>query len=948
MGQKRPKNTSIEKIIVRGARAHNLKNVSVEIPKQSLTVVTGLSGSGKSSLAFDTIYAEGQRRYAESLSSYARQFMGMQDKPDVDEIKGLSPTIAIDQKTASLNPRSTVGTVTEMYDHLRLLFARAGRQHCPSCGGASHEFTRGQMTEEVRKVSREHGEVYVLAPVYKDEALGDRVIIDALQKAECDMARIDGMFVRTSEISQLHIAADIPHTIEFVCGRIDDVRKNDVNGAVQKALEWGNNTIIVVISDTGDELTYSTERKCATCGKSLPPLEPGFFSFNSPHGACPRCAGLGITLDVDPDLVIPNDRLTLAEGAIQPWTRITGNQSYYQKLLSVVAAAHHFSVDTPVGSLKKQALDILMYGTGQQVYLVEEKSVVFEGIVANLTVRHAETTSDYIRKEIETYMRERICPACNGKRLRAEALAVTVVGKTIADFTSFSLEEARTVFSDLINTKKSSLSEREQQLCVPLIREVLKRVDDLHRVGLEYLTIDRSMNTLSGGEAQRVRLSTQLSSQLTGVIYILDEPSIGLHPTDTQKLIDTLKALRDIGNTVIVVEHDETMIRQADYVIDVGPGAGRYGGEIIAAGTLKDVLKCKDSLTAQYLTGKRAIDPPKKPHRGNGKNLVIKGATAFNLRNIDVTVPLGKFVCVTGVSGSGKSTLIIDILGRALAKHFYRAKEEPGAHKIITGFDHIDKVITIDQTPIGRTPRSNPATYTSVFTAIRDLFTEQPEAKVRGYDAGKFSFNVKGGGRCEACSGEGYVRIPMQFLADVYVECDECHGKRYNAEALEIHYRGKTIADVLAMTVDEARQFFQDISTINDKLHILFDVGLGYLQLGQPATTLSGGEAQRVKLATELSRRATGKTLYILDEPTTGLHFEDTKRLLHVLQQLVEKGNSLIVIEHNTDVIKCADWVIDLGPGGGTHGGALVAAGTPKDVAKVKESLTGAQLKVVL
>ncbi|MCX6781324.1 MAG: excinuclease ABC subunit UvrA, partial [Candidatus Magasanikbacteria bacterium] len=946
------------------------------IPKNSLTVITGLSGSGKSSLAFDTIYAEGQRRYAESLSSYARQFMGMQDKPDVDEIKGLSPTIAIDQKTAALNPRSTVGTVAEIYDHLRLLFARIGRQHCPVCGGESREFSRGQIVEEVRKIAREKGELYILAPVYKDEAINDYALMSAMEKADVDMARVDGMFIRKSEVQYLNLSAEVPHTIELVVGRVEDIKKADVSGFVTKGLEWGNGFVIVTAMDTGEDTIFSTERLCANCGTRLPSLEPGFFSFNSPHGACPRCTGLGITLDVDPDLVMPNDRLTLAEGAIQPWTRITGNQQYYQKLLTAVAEKHGFSVDTPVSQLKKQALDILLYGTGQQTYVVEEKDVVFEGVVANLTQRHAETTSDYIRKEIEGYMRERICPICDGRRLRKEALAVTILGSTISDYTGYAVEEALDVFRALQSDKEikkeagaktetaakkktaakvgagapvyptgAQFTERERMISTPILKEIVKRLEDLHKVGLDYMTIDRSMNTLSGGEAQRVRLSTQLSSALTGVIYILDEPSIGLHPQDTQKLIDTLKSLRDIGNTVIVVEHDEMMMAQADYVIDVGPGAGRYGGEIMAAGTLKEVLKCKESLTAQYLSGKRKIEPPKKLHKGNGKALVVKGATAFNLRNVDVSFPLGKFVCVTGVSGSGKSTLVIDILGKALAKHFYRAKDEPGAHKSITGLEHIDKVITIDQSPIGRTPRSNPATYTSVFTSIRDLYTEQPEAKMRGYDAGKFSFNVKGGGRCEACSGEGYVRIPMQFLADVYVECDECHGKRYNAEALEIHYRGKHIADVLAMTVDEARQFFHDIPSIGDKLQILYDVGLGYLQLGQPATTLSGGEAQRVKLATELSRRATGKTLYILDEPTTGLHFEDIKRLLDVLQLLVDKGNSLLVIEHNLDVVKCSDWVIDMGPGGGKHGGVVVAAGTPKDILKAKDSLTAQNLK---
>lgn len=937
-----------EELIIKGARVHNLKNVSVKIPKNSLTVITGLSGSGKSSLAFDTIYAEGQRRYAESLSSYARQFMGVADKPDVDEIKGLSPTIAIDQRSITVNPRSTVGTVTEVYDHLRLLFARAGEQYCADCGSPALKFTAGQIVEEVRRRARGKKEMYILAQVYKNEAASEKSIEELLEKTDSIMARVDGMLVKKSEISYLHLPPHSTHDVDVVFGRIDDVRRADIGGMVTKALDWGNGAIIILDVAGGAEETLSTLRVCANCGRPLVEPEPRFFSFNSPYGACSRCTGLGITLDVDPDLVIPNNRLSLAQGAIQPWTRITGNQNYYLKLLAAVAGAHDFSMDEPIANFKKPALDIILYGTGNKVYRVEGKEVAFEGVVANLTQRHAETTSDYIRKEIEVYMREKICPVCDGRRLKAEALAVTLGGKNIAEFTALTVEEAIAVFKNLWNGAKKISTDRAEQIATPILKEMLRRLEDVTRVGLEYLTLDRSMNTLSGGEAQRVRLSTQLSTALSGVIYVLDEPSIGLHPADTNKLIITLKALRDLGNTVIVVEHDETMMREADYIIDVGPGAGRYGGEIIAAGKLKDILANKDSLTAQYLAHKKIIAMPSKIRKGNGKKLVIKGATAFNLRNINVAIPLGKMVCVSGVSGSGKSTLIIDILGKALAKHFYRAKDEPGAHQKMEGLENIDKVITIDQSPIGRTPRSNPATYTSVFTAIRDLFTEQPEAKTRGYDAGKFSFNVKGGGRCEACAGEGYVCIPMQFLNDVYVECEECRGKRYNREALEINYRGKNIADVLNMTVEEARQFFHDIPNIADKLQILFDVGLGYLHLGQPATTLSGGEAQRVKLATELSRRATGKTLYILDEPTTGLHFEDIKRLLHVLQQLVDKGNSVLVIEHNLDVLKCADWVIDLGPGGGKHGGAVVAEGAPRDIIKIKASLTAQFLKKVL
>lgn len=939
------------KIIIKNAKVHNLKGVSLEIPKNKLTVITGLSGSGKSSLAFDTIYAEGQRRYAESLSSYARQFMDVQDKPDVDEIRGLSPTIAIDQKSVSQNPRSTVGTVTEIYDHLRLLYSRIGIQYCPECNLSVRSFSIGEISEAVRSLGRGSADLLVLSPVVVDKKIKARDLLTHLEQTGFEQVRLNGVVMRMLELSKYKFDSEKTYTVELVVGRLTDVKKQDVVTLVDKAVDLSNGEIVIVNEDSGEEHYYSTEPVCRKCNRKFNSIEPRSFSFNSPYGACSRCTGLGITLDVDPELVIPNPRLTLAEGAIQPWTRIVGNQNFYQKLLSEVARVQGFSVDMPAKDLSKEVMDILFFGTDGTVYNVGSKKVQFEGIVPNLIQRHAETDSDYIRKEIEQYMREKTCPVCKGRRLKSESLFVRVGEMSVADIVEMSVEEAAGFFKELQNVKgkvQAQLSKNDLAVALPVAKEVSKRLEDLLRVGLYYFTLDRSVSTLSGGEAQRVRLSTQLSTGLTGVIYILDEPSIGLHSRDNEKLITTLKTLRNQGNTVIVVEHDAAMMEAADFVVDVGPGAGEYGGEIMATGTAAQIKKSVKSLTGRYLTGKEKIEMPKKLHKGNGKFIEILGAKAFNLKNIDVKIPLGQLLCVTGVSGSGKSTLIEGILGKALSKHFYRAKAEPAEHKKIKGLSNIDKVIVIDQTPIGRTPRSNPATYTGVFSAIRDLFTAVPEAKMRGYDAGKFSFNVKGGGRCEACSGEGYVRIPMQFLSDVFVECPECKGKRYNKEALDIHYRGKDIADVLDMTVEEGYRFFRDTSTIADKLQILRDVGLGYVHLGQPATTLSGGEAQRVKLATELSRRATGKTLYILDEPTTGLHFEDIKKLLHVLNQLVEKGNSVLIIEHNLDVIKCADWIIDLGPEGGKKGGEVVAQGTPKDIVKSKRSLTGQYLKKVL
>ncbi len=936
---------SADVISIKGSRVHNLKDVSIDIPKNSLVVVTGLSGSGKSSIAFDTVYAEGQRRYAESLSAYARQFLEMQDKPDVDEIHGLSPTIAIDQKSNTKNPRSTVGTTTEIYDHLRLLFARVGLPHCTLCGSDIRQLKVGQIIEGIRGILRRGDRIRVLAPLFRNEYVKNEAVHNMIGQIPSDMYRVDGSYVRRNDLQSMPIDETYPHTLEVFMGELSKGKDAGLVDIVEKGLDWGNGMIVVHIVDSDTNTIFSTDLLCGSCGTRSTALEPRSFSFNSPHGACPRCTGLGITMEVDADLVIPNKKLTLAEGAVEPWVRITGNQTWHLKLLAEVAKAHKFSVDTPVKDLSRKAYDIVLYGTGDQEYEVGKKTAMYEGVIPSLEKRHQETNSDYIRKEIENYMHESVCPSCQGKRLKPEALAVTVDDLGVADVVQLSVDEAVDWFSGLIEKKGGVLEGDNEKIARPVVKEIVERLSKISSVGLDYLTLDRSMTTLSGGEAQRIRLASQLSTGLTGVIYVLDEPSVGMHPQDIGKLIETLTLLRNLGNTVIVVEHDAEIMAAADFVIDVGPGAGVYGGEIIASGTLDELKKDKNSTTGQYLSGKQSIEVPKKLHKGSGKHLEVVGATQHNLDNVDLKIPLGKFVAVSGVSGSGKSTLVLDILGTFLSKHFYRAKKDPGEHKAVKGLKHIDKVISIDQSPIGRTPRSNPATYTGLFTIIRDLFTEVPEAKARGYDAGKFSFNVRGGGRCEACAGEGYVRIPMQFLTDVFVECDECHGKRYNREALEIHYRDKDISDVLKMTVEEAKLFFSDVQNVSDKLKILSDVGLGYVQLGQPATTLSGGEAQRVKLATELSRRSTGKTLYILDEPTTGLHFDDIKKLLGVLMMLVEKGNTVLVIEHNTDVIKSADWVIDMGPGGGKYGGKIVAEGTPKELKKAKASVTGKFLK---
>ncbi|HLD31739.1 MAG TPA: excinuclease ABC subunit UvrA [Patescibacteria group bacterium] len=938
-------------LVIKNARVHNLKNVSLSLPKNKLIVITGLSGSGKSSLAFDTIYAEGQRRYAESLSAYARRFMELQDKPDVDEITGLSPTIAIDQKSVSQNPRSTVGTVTEIYDHLRLLFSRIGIQYCDACNLPVKSYTAGEIMERVREMGRKGHDLQILCPIVTGKKVRARDLLNRLEQSGYELVRLNGLVMKLLEVSKYKFNLEQEYTVELLIGRLTDVKKQNVGEMVARALDLSNGEMVVADEQTGDEYSFSTSATCQKCNRKFSPIEMRSFSFNSPYGACPRCTGLGINLEVDPELVIPNPRLTLAEGAIQPWTRIVGNQTYYYTLLTEVAKAHRFSLQVPVKDLPEKTMQILLFGTDGQMYEVKGKKVRFEGIIPNLTQRHAETDSEYIRKEIEQYMHERVCSVCHGRRLKTESLHIRIGDYSIADLAEMTVEEAAGFFVSLASSRsktKMELSKREKTVAGPIIKEISKRLTDLQKVGLYYLTLDRSVNTLSGGEAQRVRLSTQLSTGLSGVIYILDEPSIGLHSRDNDQLIATLKALRDQGNTVIVVEHDQAMIEQADYVVDIGPGAGEYGGEIVAEGAPLAIRRNTKSLTGRFLIGKEKIALPKKTHVGNKQEITIKGAKAFNLRNIDVSIPLGKLVCVTGVSGSGKSTLISEILGKALNRHFYQAKAEPADHDSIGGLNNVDKVIVIDQTPIGRTPRSNPATYTGIFSQIRDLFTAVPEAKMRGYDAGKFSFNVKGGGRCEACAGEGYVRIPMQFLSDVFVECDECGGQRYNREALEVHYRNKNIAEILEMTVGEAYRFFADTPALAEKLRVLNDVGLSYVHLGQPATTLSGGEAQRVKLATELSRRATGRTLYILDEPTTGLHFEDIRRLLIVLNQLVEKGNTVLIIEHNLEVIKCADWVIDLGPEGGTRGGEIVGTGTPAEIAKVKKSYTGQYLKKIL
>ncbi|MCC7543781.1 excinuclease ABC subunit UvrA [bacterium] len=934
-----------DKLIIRGAREHNLKNIDLEIPRNKLVVITGLSGSGKSSLAFDTIYAEGQRRYVESLSAYARQFLGLMEKPDVDQIEGLSPAISIDQKSTSRNPRSTVATVTEIYDYLRLLFARIGIPHDPETGEVLTRQTSAQIVEAIEQYPA-GTRVVIYAPVVKDKKGEHRHVIAELVKAGYLKARVDGADIELDEVGGLE--KQKKHTIEVVVDRlaVEKEEHQRLAEAVEQALKLGEGVIIVQDFATKQERVYSEHYTTTNSGFSLAEIEPRLFSFNAPHGACPNCTGLGALLVVDPDLVMPNRRLSVSEGAIRPWSRTTSRMTWYGKLLGAVAEAHKFSLDVPVQELSEAALKILFYGAGDETIMVpgpagRQYRTTFEGIIPNLERRYRESDSDFVKGEIERYMTHQVCPSCHGRRLKPEVLAITIDNKSIADVTEMSVDAALAYFTEL------ALNENELKIAKQILKEVRERLTFLNDVGLNYLTLDRAANTLAGGEAQRIRLATQIGSSLMGVLYILDEPSIGLHQRDNDRLIDTLKRLKSLGNTVIVVEHDEDTILASDCVVDIGPAAGEHGGEVVAVGTPQEVMKNKDSITGQYLSGAKSIPVPTKRRKGNGKTLTIVGAKEHNLKDITVSIPLGMLTVISGVSGSGKSSLINDILARKLSQEYHRSQEPAGKHERIDGVEHLDKVIDIDQSPIGRTPRSNPATYTGAFTDIRDLFAQTQEAKIRGYSAGRFSFNVKGG-RCETCKGDGIIKIEMHFLPDVYVTCETCHGKRYNREALEITYKDKTIADVLAMTVEEAAEFFANIPTIAKRLGTLNDVGLGYIKLGQPATTLSGGEAQRIKLASELSRRATGKTMYILDEPTTGLHIEDVRRLLEVIHQLVEMGNSVLIIEHNLDIIKSADWLIDLGPEGGAGGGTIVGEGTPEQVALIETSYTGKYLQRLL
>jgi excinuclease ABC subunit A len=931
-----------DKIVVRGAREHNLKNIDVEIPRDKLVVITGLSGSGKSSLAFDTIYAEGQRRYVESLSAYARQFLGLMEKPDVDQIDGLSPAISIDQKSSSRNPRSTVGTVTEIYDYLRLLYARVGVPHCPICGREVTRQTPAQIVDQI--LSLPVGtRIMMLAPVIDDKKGEHTRVASELRKAGYTRVRVDGTIMDLDEFPSLD--KQKKHTIEAVVDRVatDPEIRQRLTESLEHGLALSDGIIKVLQADTGTEQAYSEHYACPEHPEvSLPDIAPRNFSFNSPHGACPHCTGLGTRLEVDPEAVIPNRRLTLAEGAIRPWAKTTSRMNWYAKLLEGVSRTMGIPLDVPVSDMKPADLRVILYGAGGIEITMRGPGgrsyhTSYEGVIPNMERRYHDTDSEFVRKEIEKYMTERECPVCHGKRLKPEILAVTIGDKSIVDLTMMSIGDAMHLFESL------EFGPRETQIARQILKEIGARLTFLRDVGLSYLTLDRSANTLAGGEAQRIRLATQIGSSLMGVLYILDEPSIGLHQRDNDRLITTLVRLRDLGNTVIVVEHDEDTIRMADYVIDIGPAAGEHGGEVVAAGTPEEVAATPDSLTGQYLNHVKEIKIPAKRRRGNAKSLTIKNAREHNLQGIDVHIPLGMLVTVAGVSGSGKSSLVNDILAKKLAQVYHRAGDLPGKHDDIVGLGNLDKVISVDQSPIGRTPRSNPATYTGVFADIRELFAQTPEAKIRGYKAGRFSFNVKGG-RCELCRGDGIIKIEMHFLPDVYVTCEECKGRRYNREALEIHYKGKNISDVLDMTVEEGVKFFENIPAVRRKMETLNNVGLGYIHLGQSATTFSGGEAQRIKLATELARRSTGRTLYILDEPTTGLHFEDVSRLLGVLNALVDTGNTVLVIEHNLDVIKSCDWVIDMGPEGGNGGGLIIAQGTPEQVATEPESHTGRYL----
>jgi len=942
----------LDSIIVKGAREHNLKNIDVVIPRDKLVVITGVSGSGKSSLAFDTIYAEGQRRYVESLAAYARQFLGRMEKPEVDYIEGLSPAISIDQKGPGRNPRSTMGTVTEVYDYLRLLFARVGHPHCPNCGREIASQTVQQIVDSVQNLPPK-SRIMILAPLVKDRKGEYQAVFDDLRRGGYVRVRVDGKIHELSE--EIQLDKNKKHSIEAVVDRLvigQSESQSRIADSLETALKLGGGVVLVSIID-GEELMFSEHFACVYCGISLGEIEPRTFSFNSPHGACPTCTGLGFKLEIDPDLVIPNKRLTIAEGAIHPYQ----THQWYFDVLDDLARRHGFSLSTPVKDLSEEHFQLILYGEGGKPVKLKYKNryghyreyfTTYEGVVPRLERLYRDTESEYSRAYVERYMVSRPCPDCQGRRLKPETLAVTVAGQNIMDVSSMSVARAVEWVVALGGTgKRAILTEREQLIAHQIVKEIQARLGFLNDVGLGYLTIERPSATLSGGEAQRIRLATQIGSGLMGVLYICDEPTVGLHRADDSRLIETLKRLRDLGNTILIVEHDEAMMRAADHIIDMGPGAGEHGGEIVATGTITDIINSRKSVTGQYLGGFKQIPMPRQRRPGSGEEIVIKGARQNNLKNIDVSIPLAKFVCVTGVSGSGKSTLINEVMYRRLAQLFYRSRERPGDCDDILGVEHVDKVVDIDQSPIGRTPRSNPATYTGTFTPIRELFAAVPEARMRGYAPGRFSFNVKGG-RCEACGGEGFIQIEMQFLPDVTVPCEICRGKRYNREALEVKFKGKNIAEVLEMTVEQAFSFFENFPKVKNKLETLRDVGLGYIRLGQPAPTLSGGEAQRVKLATELSKRATGRTLYILDEPTTGLAFDDVAALLKVLQRLVDFGNTVIVIEHHLDVVKNADYIIDLGPGAGDEGGYIIAAGTPEEIAREKASATGQYLSQIL